>query len=118
MAAGDLRLPSSATPEEFGEGLFKAKAIDDRVGCAVLLKLLEEDLPMDVTFVFTAQEEVGTRGAFGAAFSVTPEIALVLETTTAADLPGVEGHRQGVRPGQGPGDLLYGRGDHLRPGAL
>ena len=49
------------TPEEFGEGLFKAKAIDDRVGCAVLLKLLEEDLPMDVVFVFTAQEEVGTR---------------------------------------------------------
>ena len=46
------------TPEEFGEGLFKAKAIDDRVGCAVLLKLLEEDLPMDVVFVFTAQEEV------------------------------------------------------------
>ena len=90
------------TPEEFGEGLFKAKAIDDRVGCAVLLKLLEEDLPMDVVFVFTAQEEVGTRGAFGAAFSVAPETALVLETTTAADLPGVEGHRRVCAPGRGP----------------
>ena len=60
-------------PERFGEGLFKAKAIDDRVGCAVMLELLREKLPMDVTFAFTAQEEVGTRGAFGAAFSVTPE---------------------------------------------
>lgn len=89
-------------PEELGEGLFKARAIDDRVGCAVMLKLLEEDLPLDVTFAFTAQEEVGTRGAFGAAFSVTPEVALVLETTTAADLPGVEDCRRVCAPGKGP----------------
>lgn len=102
-------------PEEFGDGLFKARAIDDRVGCAVMLKLLEEDLPLDVTFAFTAQEEVGTRGAFGAAFSVTPEIALVLETTTAADLPGVEEHRRVCCPGKGPvisymdGGTIYDR---------
>ena len=102
-------------PEEFGEGMFKARAIDDRVGCAVMLKLLEEELPLDVTFAFTAQEEVGTRGAFGAAFSVTPEIALVLETTTAADLPGVEAHRRVCAPGRGPvisymdGGTIYDR---------
>ena len=102
-------------PEEFGDGLFKARAIDDRVGCAVMLKLLEEDLPLDVTFAFTAQEEVGTRGAFGAAFSVTPEIALVLETTTAAGLPGVEDHRRVCAPGKGPvisymdGSTIYDR---------
>ena len=89
-------------PEELGSGFFKAKAIDDRAGCAVMLKLLEEDLPLDVTFAFTAQEEVGTRGAFGAAFAVTPEIALVLETTTAADLPSVEDHRRVCAPGRGP----------------
>lgn len=89
-------------PEEFGEGLLKAKAIDDRIGCAVMLQLLREDLPMDVTFAFTAQEEVGTRGAFGAAFSVTPEIALVLETTTAADIPGLEDHRKVCAVGKGP----------------
>ena len=87
---------------EFGDGMFKAKAIDDRVGCAVMLKLLRQDLPMDCTFVFTVQEEVGTRGAFGAAFSVTPEIALVLEGTTAADLPGVKGQKRVCAPGQGP----------------
>lgn len=103
-------------PEPFGQGLYKAKAIDDRVGCAVLLTLLKEELPMDVTFVFTAQEEVGTRGAFGAAFSVTPDIALVLETTTAADLPSVEGHRRVCAPGKGPvisymdGGTIYDRG--------
>lgn len=87
---------------EFGDGLFKAKAIDDRVGCAVMLKLMQRELPMDCTFVFTVQEEVGTRGAFGAAFAVTPEIALVLETTTAADLPGIKGQKRVCIPGHGP----------------
>ena len=102
-------------PEELGGGLLKAKAIDDRVGCAVMLELLKEELPLDVTFAFTAQEEVGTRGAFAAAFSVTPEVALVLETTTAADLPGVEGHRKVCAPGKGPvisymdGGTIYDR---------
>ena len=87
---------------EFGNGMLKAKAIDDRVGCAVMLKLLQSNLPMDCVFAFTVQEEVGTRGAFGAAFSVTPEIALVLETTTAADLPGIKGQKRVCAPGQGP----------------
>ena len=87
---------------EFGDGRIKAKALDDRVGCAVMLELLKEELPMDCTFAFTVQEEVGCRGAFGAAFSVTPEIALVLETTTAADLAGVDGHRRVCAIGEGP----------------
>ena len=104
------------TPEKFGHGFFKAKAIDDRVGCAVMLKLLQEDLPLDVTFAFTAQEEVGTRGAFAAAFSVTPEIALVLETTTAADLPDIDAGKRVCAPSKGPvisymdGGTIYDRG--------
>ena len=57
---------------------------------------------MDCVFAFTAQEEVGTRGAFGAAFSVTPEIALVLEGTTAADSPLMEDHKKVCIPGKGP----------------
>lgn len=87
---------------EFGHGFLKAKAIDDRIGCAIMVELLKEPLPMDCTFVFTVQEEVGTRGAFGAAFSVTPDIALVLEGTTAADLPGMPGHKRVCAPGKGP----------------
>lgn len=99
----------------FGDGMLKAKAIDDRLGCAVMLTLLREELPMDVTFAFTAQEEVGTRGAFGAAFSVKPELALVLETTTAADLPSSEEHQRVCAPGLGPvipfmdGGTIYDR---------
>lgn len=100
---------------EFGSGMLKAKAIDDRVGCAILVKLLEEELPMDCTFVFTVQEEVGTRGAFGSAFSVTPEIAMVLEGTTAADNPALDEHCQVCWPGRGPviswmdGSAVYDR---------
>lgn len=88
--------------EEFGDGLLKAKAIDDRMCCALLLKLLERDLPMDCTFVFSAQEEIGLRGAAGAAFSLFPEIALVTDCTTAADLAGVKESKQVCYVGKGP----------------
>ncbi len=69
----------------------KARALDDRIGCAVMLKLIEEELEYDTHFVFTVQEEVGLRGATVAAARVNPDFALVIESTTAADLPGVDG---------------------------
>lgn len=112
---GDCAVFVSETVE-FGERMLKAKAIDDRVGCAVMVKLLEEDLPMDCTFVFSAMEEVGARGALGAAFSVTPEVALILEGTTSADLPALPEERQVCWPGKGPvlawmdGGTIYDRG--------
>lgn len=87
---------------EFGDELLKSKAIDDRVGCAVMVELMEQELPMDATFVFTVQEEVGARGAFGAAFRVKPEVALVLEGTTAADLAGMDESKKVCRVGHGP----------------
>lgn len=87
---------------EFGDGFLKAKAIDDRFGCALMLKLLEEDLPCDTWFTFTVQEEVGCRGVHGAAFHLAPEVALVLEGTTAADLPMVEDNKKICCLGKGP----------------
>lgn len=98
---GDFAVFSNSI-SEYGNQMLKAKAIDDRVGCAVMIELLERELPMDVTFAFTVQEEVGTRGAFGAAFSVTPEIALILEGTTAADSPTTDAHRRVCYLGKGP----------------
>lgn len=88
-------------PEEPVPGLLKGRALDGRIGCAVLLWLMREDLPMDCTFVFTAQKEVGARGAFGAAFSVKPEIALVLEGAPAADLAGVPAYKKACALGKG-----------------
>lgn len=85
----------------FGEGYIKAKAIDDRVGCAAMLELIESQLPCDCWFAFTVQEEVGCRGASVAARSVQPDVALVLEGTTAADIPGVSGSDCVCRLGKG-----------------
>ena len=95
----DYYIDIGASSREEAEALVE---VGDRVGCAVLLELLRRDLPMDCTFVFTVQEEVGTRGAFGAAFSVTPDIALVLEGTTAADAPSQDPEAQICHLGQGP----------------
>lgn len=88
--------------EEFGDGMLKAKAIDDRMCCALMLKLLEQELPMDCTFVFSTQEEVGLRGAIPAAFSIFPEIALILDCTTGADLAGVKEKNRVCEAGKGP----------------
>lgn len=91
----------TAQPEAFGKGLFKAKAIDDRVGCAVLLRLLEEKPPHDTWFAFTVQEEVGLRGARTAAYALKPDMALIVEGTTAADSPGLKGAERVCAPGEG-----------------
>ena len=87
---------------EFGEGFLRAKAIDDRVGCAVMIALIEAGVPVDCHFAFTVQEEVGCRGSAAAAFRIQPEIGLVLEGTTAADLPSQTGSERVCAPGKGP----------------
>ncbi len=86
---------------EFGDGYLKAKAIDDRVGCAAMIKLLESELPCDCTFAFTVQEEIGTRGAKIAANRICPDVAIVLEGTTASDLPDVPEGKKICKLGEG-----------------
>jgi len=77
---------------EFGDQCVKAKAIDDRVGCAVMIKMLQQDLPYDTWFVFASNEEIGARGSQVAAQRINPGACLVIEGTSAADMPGVEPH--------------------------
>lgn len=78
----------------FGDGFIKGKAIDDRAGCLIMIDMINSDLAYDTWFAFTVQEEVGTRGAAAAAFTVNPDIAIVLETTTACDIAGVSGDKR------------------------
>lgn len=66
-----------------------SKALDDRVGCAILIKLIKEYDEFDFTAVFSVQEEIGLRGAKVASFNVSPDAAIVIEGTTAADISGV-----------------------------
>ncbi len=82
--------------------VIKAKAIDDRVGCAILISLLQEEAEYDFCAVFSVQEEIGLRGARTAAYTVDPQAALVLEATTAADIAGVSEENRVCRLGQGP----------------
>lgn len=66
-----------------------SKALDDRVGCAILIDLLKQDAEYDFYASFSTQEEVGLRGAKVAAFSVDPDAAIVIDGTTAADVAGI-----------------------------
>jgi endoglucanase len=77
---------------EFGDGLVKAKALDDRVGCALIMEAIKEQYEFDIYACFTVQEEVGLRGSEIAAYTVKPDLALVLEGTTCSDVPGVNKH--------------------------
>ncbi len=79
------------------------KAFDNRAGCAALIELLRGDpYPFDLVAAFTVQEEVGLRGAKIAAYSVKPDVALVLESTPAYDLPNDKDISPNVALGRGP----------------
>lgn len=95
--------------EEFGESKVKAKALDDRVGCALGIRLLQEDVSFPLIVAFTVQEEVGLRGAGVATYQVKPDLALVLEGTTASDVPGTDEHKHATSVGQGPAITVMDR---------
>lgn len=79
------------------------KAFDNRAGCAALIELLRgEPFPFDLYAVFSVQEEVGLRGAQVAAFGVQPDVAFVLESTPAYDLPNERDVSPNVALGRGP----------------
>ena len=88
--------------ESLGEGFLKAKAFDDRVGCAALAELLQNSYELCVVGAFTVQEEVGLRGAQVAAYHVEPDFAIVLEGTISAEMLDVEEHHWVTQLGQGP----------------
>ena len=77
-----------------------AKALDNRIGCLLLLDLLCQPLEYDVTVVFSAREEIGA-AAGAAAFSVQPDIAVAVDTNCAADVPGVSAGKQVCALGKG-----------------
>lgn len=86
---------------EFGDGFVKGKALDDRVGCAILIEMIRSELEYDAWFSFSTQEEIGTRGAQTAAYNIAPDYAIVVETTTAADISGVKDEKRVCICGKG-----------------
>lgn len=86
----------------FGDGKICSKALDDRIGCMLMIQLLQSELEADTWFCFQVQEEVGLRGAACTGSRVQPDRVLVLEATTAADLDGVTGDKRVCVLGDGP----------------
>lgn len=79
-----------------------AKALDDRIGCAVLIETLRRltASPHDLCFVFSVQEEVGLRGARTSAYGVEPDLGIAVDITLAADTP--EHAKMAMKLGAGP----------------
>lgn len=75
---------------EFGDNFIKAKAIDDRAGCAIMIEVMKQDLEFDCYFTFVVQEEVGLRGAKVASYTVNPDVAIVVESTASGDVSDVK----------------------------
>lgn len=77
-------------------------ALDNRAGCAVLLEVASHlaDTEHEVVFAFTAQGEIGPRGAGTAAYGVDPDLAIAVDVATSGDVP--RAPRVDVKLGQGP----------------
>lgn len=87
-----------------------AKSMDDRIGCYVAIEVLKnlQSTPHEVHFVFSVQEEVGTRGAQAAANGILPDIGIAVDITPTGDLP--ESRRTAVDLGKGPAIKVKDRG--------
>ncbi len=104
-----VRVGSAVTfPANFTElmnGRFTSKALDDRVGCAVLLalaKFLHNNVTnRSIVLSFSVQEEGGCQGIASVVNKVKPEHALVVECTIACDVPGVSEEKKVTRMGEG-----------------
>lgn len=90
----------AADYDEVGDKII-SKALDDRTGCAIILKMIAEGVKYDTVFAFTVQEEAGLRGAGCVTNRVCPDYSIVLEATTASDLAGVEDSSRVCVQGEG-----------------
>ncbi len=94
---------------EFGDNLVKAKALDDRVGCGVLIRLIQEVDDVEFYGAFTVMEEVGLVGAGPAAYEINPDLAIILEGTLCYDIPELDSHLVPTYLGEGPAISLVDR---------
>ncbi|HLM98513.1 MAG TPA: M20/M25/M40 family metallo-hydrolase [Bryobacteraceae bacterium] len=105
--AGDPIVPAVAFTE-IADRRYTGKAMDDRVGCVMLLETLRRlkeqgsKTPNTIYFVGTVQEEVGLRGAHTAAQAIKPDLGISLEAGIAADHPGGRPDWAQERLGAGP----------------
>lgn len=108
---GDPIVPHGRFMKMAGGKTYLAKAFDNRVGCALVIDALrhfqENAHPNEIFGVQTVQEEVGIRGATTSARAVNPDVAIILESDIAGDVPGIKDHESSIKLGGGPTVIIY-----------
>lgn len=104
---------------EVGNG-FSCKSIDNRVAIFVMIEAMRRanSFGFDVYAVATVQEEIGLRGVGVSAFGIEPDVGVALDTTIAADIPGVPEHEWVTGLGKGVGVKLQDSGSISHPGLV
>ncbi|EFH9534650.1 fructose PTS transporter subunit IIB [Escherichia coli] len=93
----------------WGEDKVVGKALDNRIGCAMMAELLQTVNNPEITLygVGSVEEEVGLRGAQTSAEHIKPDVVIVLDTAVAGDVPGIANIKYPLKLGQGPGLMLF-----------
>jgi putative aminopeptidase FrvX len=90
---------------------YLSKAFDDRVGTAMVISILQafqdKTHPNTLYGVATVMEEVGVRGATTSVRAIDPDVAIILESDIAGDVPGIKETESAVKLGKGPTVLIY-----------
>jgi putative aminopeptidase FrvX len=89
---------------------YLSKAFDDRVGVALMisaLQILKDRHPNTLYATATVMEEVGVRGATTSVEAVQPDVAIILESDIAGDVPGIKPEESSIKLGNGPSVLIY-----------
>lgn len=111
IRVGDPIVPVSEFTVLANPKTYMSKAFDDRVGCAVVISALsslgKKGHPNTLLGVATVQEEVGVRGATTSVDMADPDIAIILESDIAGDVPGIKPDESSTKFAGGPSLLLY-----------
>jgi putative aminopeptidase FrvX len=108
---GDPIIPRADFVELAGGRTYLSKAFDDRVGCALVVEALRycaaNAHPNIVAGAATVMEEVGVRGATTSVELINPDVAIILESDIAGDVPGIKPEESEIKLGKGPTLLVY-----------
>lgn len=107
VRVGDPVVPDSRFAVMANGKTYLSKAFDNRVGCAVVIDVLRHFVaaggnPNDLYGVQTVMEEVGLRGATTSGRAVDPDVAIIIESDIAGDVPGIRKEQSSTRLGGGP----------------
>jgi len=111
VRVGDPAVPDSSFAVMANPKMYVAKAFDDRIGCAVGIEVMrhfkDKAHPNNLYGVTTVMEEVGVRGATTSARAIDPDVAIILESDIAGDVPGIKAEESDIKLGGGPTIMVY-----------